>query len=63
MRKAKIVCTIGPASQSRKILSELIRSGMDAIADSALRAARDTGAKAIVVFTQLRLHSQPPLQA
>ncbi|MCL5063208.1 MAG: pyruvate kinase [Nitrospiraceae bacterium] len=29
MRKAKIVCTIGPASDSRKIISALIRSGMD----------------------------------
>lgn len=29
MRKAKIVCTIGPASVSRKIISELIKSGMD----------------------------------
>jgi len=29
MRKAKIVCTIGPASGSRKIISELIKNGMD----------------------------------
>ncbi|MBZ0157618.1 MAG: pyruvate kinase [Alphaproteobacteria bacterium] len=29
MRRAKIVCTIGPASSSRKIIGELIRSGMD----------------------------------
>ncbi len=29
MRKAKIVCTIGPASASRKIIRELIKSGMD----------------------------------
>ncbi|MEW6738549.1 MAG: pyruvate kinase [Nitrospirota bacterium] len=29
MRKAKIVCTIGPASGSRKVISELIKSGMD----------------------------------
>lgn len=29
MRKAKIVCTIGPASSSRKVISELIKSGMD----------------------------------
>jgi pyruvate kinase len=29
MRKAKIVCTIGPASSSRKTIRELIKSGMD----------------------------------
>lgn len=29
MRKAKIVCTIGPASSSREVIRELIRSGMD----------------------------------
>lgn len=29
MRKAKIVCTIGPASVSREIITELIKSGMD----------------------------------
>jgi pyruvate kinase len=31
MKKTKILATIGPASQSRKILRELINSGMDAI--------------------------------
>jgi pyruvate kinase len=30
MRKAKIVCTIGPASQSPELLDRLIRSGMNA---------------------------------
>lgn len=29
MRKTKIVCTIGPASISRNIISELIKNGMD----------------------------------
>jgi pyruvate kinase len=29
MRKAKIVCTIGPASISKHIISELIKNGMD----------------------------------
>lgn len=29
MRKAKIVCTIGPASSERKIIGQLIKSGMD----------------------------------
>lgn len=29
MRKAKIVCTLGPASTNRKIISELIKNGMD----------------------------------
>ena len=30
MRKAKIVCTIGPASYSSTLLDQLIESGMDA---------------------------------
>jgi pyruvate kinase len=29
MRKAKIICTLGPASQSPKAISSLIRAGMD----------------------------------
>lgn len=29
IRKAKIVCTIGSASSSRKIINDLIKSGMD----------------------------------
>ncbi|MEW6115503.1 MAG: pyruvate kinase [Nitrospirota bacterium] len=29
MRRAKIVCTIGPASSNKKIMSALIKSGMD----------------------------------
>jgi len=29
MRKTKIVCTIGPASESTEIIEELVRSGMD----------------------------------
>ncbi|NTU42749.1 MAG: pyruvate kinase, partial [Nitrospirales bacterium] len=29
MRKSKIVCTIGPASQNRRVIADLIRSGMD----------------------------------
>jgi len=28
-RKAKIVCTIGPASESREIIHQMIESGMD----------------------------------
>src|SRR5665647_956096 len=29
MRKTKIVCTLGPASQSEKVLGRLIAAGMD----------------------------------
>src|SRR5215471_6433930 len=29
MRKAKIICTLGPASESTEVLSGLIRAGMD----------------------------------
>ena len=30
MRKTKIVCTLGPASDSEEIIEQLILSGMDA---------------------------------
>src|SRR5205814_6255777 len=29
MRKAKIICTLGPASSSRSVLESMIRAGMD----------------------------------
>ena len=29
MRKAKIICTIGPASSSEEVLAGMIRAGMD----------------------------------
>src|ERR1700674_1870052 len=29
MRKAKIICTLGPASDSPQVLAELLRAGMD----------------------------------
>ncbi|MCI9549506.1 MAG: pyruvate kinase, partial [Oscillospiraceae bacterium] len=30
MRKTKIVCTLGPASDSEEVMEQLILSGMDA---------------------------------
>ena len=30
MRKTKIVCTLGPASDSEEVIEQLILSGMDA---------------------------------
>ena len=29
MRKTKIICTIGPASEKREILSQIIEAGMN----------------------------------
>ena len=40
MRKAKIVCTIGPASDSPTVLDQLIESGMDAAARAGGRGGR-----------------------
>ena len=29
IKKTKIICTIGPASENKKVLTEMVKSGMD----------------------------------
>ena len=52
MRKAKIVCTIGPASSSLTVLERLIESGMDAARLNFSHGAHDTHAAAIAAIRQ-----------
>ncbi|MDP3090862.1 MAG: pyruvate kinase [Nitrospira sp.] len=52
MRKAKIVCTIGPASSSLAMLDRLIASGMDAARLNFSHGAHDTHAAAIATIRQ-----------
>jgi pyruvate kinase len=52
MRKAKIVCTIGPASTSPAILTRLIESGMDAARLNFSHGTHESHAAAITVIRQ-----------
>ncbi|KAF4515794.1 hypothetical protein B566_EDAN000029 [Ephemera danica] len=52
MRKAKIVCTIGPASSSLTMLDRLIASGLDAARLNFSHGAHDTHAAAIAAIRQ-----------
>ena len=47
MRKAKIVCTIGPASDGAVVLDQLIRSGMDAARLNFSHGTHDSHGRAI----------------
>ena len=47
MRKAKIVCTIGPASDSPTLLDQLIESGMDAARLNFSHGTHESHARAI----------------
>ena len=47
MRKAKIVCTIGPASDSPTVLDQLIESGMDAARLNFSHGTHESHARAV----------------
>ena len=47
MRKAKIVCTIGPASDSSALLDQLIESGMDAARLNFSHGTHESHARAV----------------
>ncbi|OQW42629.1 MAG: hypothetical protein A4C66_09145 [Nitrospira sp. HN-bin3] len=56
MRKAKIVCTIGPASQSPAMLHRLIESGMNAARLNFSHGTHDSHARAIAAIRQAASH-------
>src|SRR4029077_12947091 len=47
MRKAKIVCTIGPASDSPTLLDQLIESGMDVARPNFSHGTHESHARAV----------------
>jgi pyruvate kinase len=53
MRKAKIVCTIGPASDSPSLLEQLIESGMDAARLNFSHGSHDTHGRAIKLIREV----------
>jgi pyruvate kinase len=54
MRKTKIVCTIGPASENEKILKQLILSGMNVARLNFSHGTHDEHAKMITTIKKLR---------
>ncbi len=52
MRKAKIVCTIGPASDSPALLDQLIQSGMDAARLNFSHGTHESHGRAILAIRQ-----------
>ena len=56
MRKAKIVCTIGPASHSPAVLARLIASGMNAARLNFSHGTHDSHAEAITRIRQAAAH-------
>ena len=56
MRKAKIVCTIGPASNSIVLLDRLIEAGMDAARLNFSHGTHDSHAAAIAAIRQAAEH-------
>jgi pyruvate kinase len=53
MRKAKIVCTIGPASDSHTVLDQLIESGMDAARLNFSHGTHESHARAIKALREV----------
>src|SRR6266545_3580600 len=52
MRKAKIVCTIGPASDSPELLGQLIESGMDVARLNFSHGSHESHGRAIKVLRE-----------
>ena len=61
MRKAKIVCTIGPASDSLASLDRLIEAGMDAARLNFSHGTHDSHAAAITAIRQAAERRQVPV--
>jgi pyruvate kinase len=61
MRKTKIVCTIGPASQSEEILRRLIQEGMDVARLNFSHGSHDSHRRAFVLLRKLSKSFGKPL--
>jgi len=60
MRKAKIVCTLGPASSSRKVIYQMIKAGMNVARFNFSHGTHETHKKAItIVRSGARVYKTP----
>ena len=59
MRKTKIVCTIGPASDSAAMMRELIKSGMNVARLNFSHGTHESHKKVIDTFKEVRAESGP----
>ena len=61
MRKTKIVCTIGPASDSAAMMKELIKSGMNVARLNFSHGTHESHKKVIDTFKEVRAESGQPV--
>ena len=61
MRKAKIVCTLGPASESVRVLTEMVRAGMDVARLNFSHGTHDEHARRIDTVRAVSKKLQKPI--
>lgn len=61
MRKTKIVCTMGPATDREEVLTELIRSGMDVARFNFSHGSHDEQQKRMEMLRRLRAECGKPI--
>src|ERR1700704_5345410 len=61
MRRTKIVCTIGPASSSVRVLTSMLRAGMDVARLNFSHGTHEQHARVIRLLRDLTTNSEKPL--
>ena len=54
MKKTKIVCTLGPASTNEKVITEMLKNGMNVARLNFSHGTHEEHAKAIAMFRRVR---------
>ena len=61
MKKTKIICTIGPASESKETFSEMAKAGMDVVRINFSHGTHEEHAKKIKMIKEVRAEQNLPL--
>lgn len=61
MKKTKIICTIGPASESKEVISNMTKAGMDVVRLNFSHGTHDDYRKKIQTIKEVRDEKQIPL--